>query len=114
MSFSISDPSTRTSFSVSERSIDSVGERSDCKLRTIYTVSTVMNLCAIPLLVVALSLSPAAQMQKKATSPHAKPAESDTTVYRNATFGFRYHIPFGWVDRTKEMQGGNDASKGEV
>ena len=73
-----------------------------------------MNLCAIPLLVVALSLSPAAQVQKRATSPHAKPAESDTTIYRNATFGFRYQIPYGWVDRTKEMQEGSDSSKGEV
>lgn len=48
-------------------------------------------------------------------SPSAKePAESTTTTYRNAAFGFRYRIPYGWVDRTKEMQDGNDASKGEV
>src|SRR5712671_6072230 len=73
-----------------------------------------MNLRAIPLLVVALSLSPAAQVQKKAASPQVKPAETDTTIYRNATFGFRYPIPFGWVDRTKEMQEGSDSSKGEV
>jgi hypothetical protein len=32
------------------------------------------------------------------------PAESDQDVYRNADFGFTYHIPYGWVDRTKEMQ----------
>jgi hypothetical protein len=25
-------------------------------------------------------------------------------VYRNPSFGFSYEIPFGWVDRTKEMQ----------
>src|SRR5258706_14053023 len=103
MSFSISDPSTRTSFSVSERSINSVGERSDCKLRTIYTVSILMNLRAVPLLVVALSLNSAGQVEKKPSASRAKPLESETNIYRNATFGFRYQIPFGWVDRTKEM-----------
>jgi hypothetical protein len=25
-------------------------------------------------------------------------------VYRNSAFGFSYKIPFGWVERTKEMQ----------
>jgi hypothetical protein len=40
----------------------------------------------------------------------------DAHLYRNAAFGFRYQIPYGWVDRTKEMQEGNEAgtSKGEV
>ena len=73
-----------------------------------------MNLRAVLLLVVALSLSSAAQVQKKRSTPPAKPAESDTTIYRNATFGFHYQIPYGWVDRTKEMQEGNDSSRGEV
>jgi hypothetical protein len=73
-----------------------------------------MNLRAVPLLVIALSLNATAQAQKKLPAPPAKPRESDTTIYRNATLGFRYQIPYGWVDRTKEMQEGNDASKGEV
>ena len=42
------------------------------------------------------------------------PQDSALTVYRNPTFGFRYRIPYGWVDRTQEMQDGNDAAKGEV
>jgi hypothetical protein len=25
-------------------------------------------------------------------------------VYRNASFGFAYRLPFGWVDRTQEMR----------
>jgi hypothetical protein len=29
---------------------------------------------------------------------------ADTQLYRNATFGFRYEIPFGWVDRTNDMR----------
>jgi hypothetical protein len=28
-------------------------------------------------------------------------------VYRNSEFGFRYEIPYGWVDRTKEMDTGS-------
>jgi len=42
------------------------------------------------------------------------PQDSALTVYRNPTFGFRYRSPYGWVDRTQEMQDGNDAAKGEV
>jgi hypothetical protein len=34
--------------------------------------------------------------------PTSKPAENPQ-LYRNATFGFRYEIPYGWVDRTKDM-----------
>jgi hypothetical protein len=45
-------------------------------------------------------------------TPPAKPATraDDAQLYRNATFGFRYQIPYGWVDRTKEMQEGNAAA----
>jgi hypothetical protein len=35
-------------------------------------------------------------------------------LYRNAAFNFSYQVPYGWVDRTKEMQEGSDPSKGEV
>src|SRR5580658_1066005 len=61
---------------------------------------------------VALSLTATAPAQSK-TAPVAKPNE-DAQLYRNLTFGFRYQIPYGWVDRTKEMQAGNEAGKGEV
>jgi hypothetical protein len=30
-------------------------------------------------------------------------APKDTQLYRNVDFGFRYQIPYGWVDRTREM-----------
>jgi hypothetical protein len=71
--------------------------------------------------VVSLGLTFTAQAQKKnppasSTAQNAKastPAE-DPQLYRNTTFGFRYQIPYGWVDRTKEMQEGNDAGKAEV
>jgi hypothetical protein len=67
------------------------------------------------LAVLALCLSLPAQPQSK-TAPASKPAtrNDDAQLYRNPTFAFRYQIPYGWVDRTKEMQPGNDSGKGEV
>jgi len=69
---------------------------------------------------VALGLSFAAQAQSK-TAPAAKPAAApadtrnqDAQLYRNSTFAFRYQTPYGWVDRTKEMQEGNEPGKAEV
>jgi hypothetical protein len=65
----------------------------------------------------ALLLAPATQAQSK-PGPAAKPAthNEDAQLYRNTAFGFRYQVPYGWVDRAKEMQEGNEAgtSKGEV
>jgi len=57
----------------------------------------------------------ASQSQSKA-APAAKPstASQDAQIYRNSTFGFRYRVPFGWVERGKQMQEGNGDSKGEV
>ena len=73
-----------------------------------------MNSRLALLVVLALSVSPAAQAQKKPTPPVSKPTESAETIYRNSALGFRYRIPYGWVERTREMQEGNDAAKGEV
>ncbi len=73
-----------------------------------------MNSRLTPLVVLALWLGAVAQIQKKPAPPSSKPAEAAATIYRNPAFGFRYRIPYGWVDRTKELQEGNDAGKGEV
>ena len=64
---------------------------------------------------VALGLALAAQAQSK-TAPRSKPAarNQDAQLYLNPTFAFRYQIPYGWVDRTKEMQQGNDGGRAEV
>lgn len=48
---------------------------------------------------------------KRKTEQHVKvssPASSQNqeSVYRNADFGFAYRTPYGWVDRTKDMQQG--------
>jgi hypothetical protein len=70
--------------------------------------------------VVALGLSFSAQAQRK-TAPvpahSAKPNAThneDAQLYRNTTFGFRYQIPYGWVDRTGEMRKGDETGKAEV
>ena len=60
---------------------------------------------------VALGLSFTAQAQSK---PKPSASNQDPQLYRNPTFAFRYQIPYGWVDRTKEMQKGNDSGKAEV
>jgi len=64
----------------------------------------------------SLGLTFSAQAQSK-TAPVTKspPAREEAAqVYRNVAFGFRFQIPYGWVDRTKEMQEGNEAGKSEV
>jgi hypothetical protein len=65
-----------------------------------------------------LSLSVTGQAQHK-TAPAAPPAKSakpaeDPQLYRNSTFAFHFQIPYGWVDRTQEMQKENEAGKAEV
>jgi hypothetical protein len=68
--------------------------------------------------VIALALTLRAQTQRKTTP--TPPATKSTThnedaqLYRNSTFAFRFQIPYGWVDRTKEMQEGSEAAKAEV
>jgi hypothetical protein len=52
--------------------------------------------------------------QSQPNPANASRPAADAQLYRNPTFNFRYQIPYGWVDRTKEMQEGNDAARGEV
>jgi len=65
-------------------------------------------------------LSSRALAQNK-TAPAAKPPvkaattpNEDPQLYRNAALAFRYQIPYGWVDRTKEMEEGNETGKSAV
>jgi hypothetical protein len=61
-------------------------------------------------LLLGLSLVAESQTQNKPAAPAAKPAE-DAQLYRNTTFAFRYQIPYGWVDRTKNMREQEAADK---
>jgi len=69
---------------------------------------------------ISLSLTFMAQAQSKtaptqATTLTAKSANNENSqLYRNTSFGFRYPIPYGWVDRTKEMHEGSETGKAEV
>jgi hypothetical protein len=57
-----------------------------------------------------------AHAQEKTAKPIAPPAKTADTpqLYRNAEFGFRYRIPYGWVDRTKEMQQADEQKQEDV
>src|ERR1700688_1540189 len=70
-----------------------------------------------------LCLSLGAQTQRQSASKSApdtaqQPAtqSEDAQLYRNAVYGFRYQIPYGWVDRTREMNRQDDgtAMNGDV
>jgi hypothetical protein len=67
-------------------------------------------------LVLSLTLTGQAQHKSAPVAPPAKSARptEDPQLYRNPTFAFRFQVPYGWVDRTKEMQEGNEAGKAEV
>src|ERR1700733_7751534 len=56
--------------------------------------------------VVAFSMATASQAAPKGATPAPKtpPPSQDEQLYRNATFGFRYKVPYGWVERTEEMR----------
>jgi hypothetical protein len=65
----------------------------------------------LPVILALLFLPAFAQQSPTPPSPAAKPhsdtADSGTLtdgIYRNASFGFTYKLPFGWVDRTQQMR----------
>ena len=72
----------------------------------------------LPLLAAALWAQPQASPSRSA--PKAKSSLPDSGVisqgvYRNSAFGFSYKLPFGWVDRTADMQDDSaDAFKSRV
>jgi hypothetical protein len=54
----------------------------------------------------AAEVQSARQNSAQNSEPSSK-SNASSQVYRNADFGFRYELPYGWVDRTKEMGMGN-------
>jgi hypothetical protein len=67
-------------------------------------VRAVFSFLAAVLMAFAL---PAQQTPKAAPSQSTAPRPDldaiSNGLYRNTTFGFTYKVPFGWVDRTREM-----------
>ena len=59
---------------------------------------------AIFILLLGFSLLAKAQTEHKPTTPATAKPSQDAQLYRNTTFSFRYQIPYGWVDRTKDMR----------
>lgn len=68
----------------------------------IYRMWRLVGACVLgAVLIVVGSRISAAQNAPVAGAPEKA---ADAQVYRNALFGFRYKIPFGWVERTEEMR----------
>ena len=75
----------------------------------------------IPIVVLLSSVLTFGQQAGESSSrPHSKPThpkpESNLGalaegIYRNASFGFTYKLPYGWVDRTADMREGDDPGK---
>ena len=84
---------------------------------TLIPVALVIGLLSVR--IHAQQSPPAGSSSSKNSKPeqHIKrePAgELAEKVYRNATYGFAYKIPYGWVERTREMQPDDpDAAKGD-
>ena len=56
-------------------------------------------------LLLGLPLIAVSQTQHKPAAPASKPTQNENAqLYRNAIFAFRFQIPYGWVDRTREMR----------
>jgi hypothetical protein len=73
-------------------------------LITLIWLRGFFGLASIGILGLCLGLT--AQTQRT-NAPPAAPStgtgNQDAQLYRNSAFGFRYQIPYGWVDRTREM-----------
>jgi hypothetical protein len=68
-------------------------------------------LAATAILVLTLPFTTHAQSKPAPVTKSPPAPTDDAQLYRNTTFGFRYQIPYGWVDRTQDMQEGNEAGK---
>src|ERR1700728_1563871 len=61
--------------------------------------------------------SSSSSSSREASQPKAAALDPGTLTgdtYRNAALGFRYKMPYGWVDRTAEMQEGSQAGHSQV
>ena len=68
----------------------------------------------VTLVAIVLLFPPGLRAQQTPESRNSQPPPSSLVngVYRNPTFGFSYRPPYGWVERTAEMQE-DDTSSGK-
>jgi hypothetical protein len=59
----------------------------------------------VPALWAQQPASPSSKAQARKKSPSVEAGATSDGLYHNPSFGFSYKLPFGWVDRTREMQG---------
>jgi hypothetical protein len=89
--------------------------------------SQILRLSLILLAISAGQVSAAGQAPSSSESsskPHKPPAHAQAAgvdagsfsggVYRSSFFAFRYKVPFGWVDRTREMGEGSEPGRSVV
>jgi hypothetical protein len=73
-----------------------------------------MLLCCTLSFLIAATLQLSGQTRRSPTRPENKSQAcgpiSDSAL-KCPRFGFSYKIPFGWVDRTDDMQGGDDSQQ---
>jgi hypothetical protein len=79
----------------------------------LYRRAATIAVVTLGLCFLAQAQNKSAPVARQTTKPAASPND-DPQLYRNTTFGFRYQIPYGWVDRTKDMKEGNEAGKAEL
>ncbi len=71
--------------------------------RLILLALTITLLSSLSAQNVGSSSSKAKKAEQHVTRRSTPPTSSET-AYRDSDFAFTYKIPFGWVDRTKQMQ----------
>ena len=91
--------------------VQAEGSSSSARGRSNFGVAAALAACALGLSLTAQPQSKPAPIAK----PPAKTAQpNDAQLYRNPSFGFRFQIPYGWVNRTPDMLEGNVAGKSEL
>jgi hypothetical protein len=82
--------------------------------RLILLALTITLLSSLSAQNVGSSSSKTKKTEQHVTGRSTSPASAET-AYRDSEFAFTYKIPFGWVDRTKQMQDDSaDAAKSKL
>jgi hypothetical protein len=67
------------------------------------------QISAVAAIICSVTFAAAVQSARQNTAQNSQPSSksnASSQVYQNSDFGFRYELPYGWVDRTREMGAG--------